>query len=275
MFRFVTAAFGEPYFLSIRGLLRSFAQFAPEEKVIVFTDMASRLSGAEIVPVDYSELVSDLDPFFQQTNGQFRNVSRYVLLKKAQEMYPDDDLCWIDADMLVLRPLSGHLLRGQVNVMAHGRRDDQVLDCGGGLTVPGTRYAIGGMNSFPPGPAIDYLLQTVRELPTWPDEGGPNRSMSSQLVLNHLVARSGLPVNWLTDDKRYIFNLEIGEAWHPVVGDAGLAKLKFEGKALVRDGREVAVFCWIKSKLDAHVKKKFSTFQPDVAQFMRQMYLSA
>ena len=96
--------------------------------------------------------------------------------------------------------------------------------------------------------------------------------MADQIALNHLVARSGLPVNWITDDRQNIFNLELADGVHPVIGDKGLASVRLVDGRLVRDARRVAVLCWIKSKLDAHIARGFSSFQPEVARFLRRIY---
>lgn len=95
------------------------------------------------------------------------------------------------------------------------------------------------------------------------------RRSGDQITLNHLVARSGLPVHWISDDRRYIYNFEIGEGVHPMVGGPGLAAIHLEDSTLTRDGRRVVVFCWVKNKLDAHLENGFETFRPEVAEFFR------
>lgn len=273
MIRFLTAAFGEAYRVAALGLSRSFQAYSPEASLTIFTDLAVDFPFGTTVKMSFDSVIASLDPFYRNSEGQFRNVFRFQLFRQMQECYPGDDLCWIDADMLVLSDVGRHLKQGYINVMAHGRRDAQVLDCGGGLMVRGDRYAIGGMYSLPPGDSLEFLQRTVAELPGWPDGGGPLRSMADQLALNHLVARPGMPVSWITDDKRHIFNLEVSDSLHPIVGDKGLAKIRLVGRHLVRDERRIAVLCWIKSKFDAHLARNFSSFQPEVALFLRKLYV--
>lgn len=272
MMRFLTAAFGKSYLVAAHGLTRSFHRFSPEASLTVFTDLPGGFAFGDVVAMRYADLIAGLDSFYQNPLGQFQNVFRFLLLRRLREQFPDDDLCWIDADMLVFGDIGQHLVPGQLNVMAHGRRDDQVLDCGGGLIVSGNRYAIGGMFSLPPGPALDHLDRTLADLPGWDDGGGPLKNMADQLALNHLVARSGLPVNWISDDRRFIFNLEAADALHPVVGDAGLSQIALVNGRPWRTGRRIALMCWIKKKLDAHLKDNFSTFRPEVAALLRDLY---
>ncbi len=273
--RFVTAAFGAPYLVAARGLLRSFQVFAPSEDLTIFTDMPDRLISPNTIAMSFADALANLDDFYREADRQRQNVFRFGILRRMQEIYPNDDICWIDADMLVLCNLSEYFRSGYINVMSHGRRDNEVFDCGGGLLVPGKRYAIGGMYSLPPGAALDYITRTMRSLPSWPDEGGPLRHMADQIILNHLVARSGLPVAWISDNEQLIFNLEVSDSMHPVVGDRGLAQIRLEDNKLLRGDRQIAVFCWIKKKLDAHLRQKFSTFQPEVAGLLKELYLGA
>ncbi len=272
MIRFVTAAFGRPYLLAAQGLLRSFQQFAPDEVLTIFTDMPDELASPTTVEMEFSELLDELDDFYRKPDSSLKDVFKFGIFNRMQEMYPNDDICWIDADMLVFCNISSHLQAGKVNVMAHGRRDHQTVNCGGGLRVNGDRYAIGGMYSLPPGPALAYMVKTMQQIPNWEDGGGPLRNMADQLILNHLVARSALSVGWINDDRSRIFNLELGENVHPLVGDPGLSRIKLDGGVPVRDERQIAVFCWVKKKFDEHLENRFSTFQPEVARLLNSLY---
>lgn len=272
MIRFFSAAFGEAYVTAAQGLLRSFDRFAPESDLRLFTDLPQRFDARRAVETHFDDLLAEMDEFHRSSDGQYRNAFKFRLFKRMQERYPSDDICWIDADMLVFCELARCLVPGRINVMAHGRRDDQVIQCGDGLAVPGHRYAIGGMYSLPPGPALAYALKATSERPTWTDIASLVRRSGDQITLNHVVARSGVPVHWLTDDRSLIFNLEVGDQMHPVVGDPGLAAIRLDNGRPVRGDRQIAVFYWIKSKLDAHLVDGFSTFQPEVAAFLADLY---
>lgn len=275
MIRFFTAAFGEAYARVTRGLLRSFERFAPKSDITVFTDMPAHFQPQRTIRTSFDDVLAELDSFLRAPDGQLRNAFKFVLFRRMQQLFPGDDVCWIDADMLVFSELSQHLVPGRINVMAHGRRDDQVIACGNGLNVPGSRYAIGGLYSLPPGPALDFLFEIARQRPQWRDVDRLVLHSGDQITLNHLVARSGLPVHWLSDDRRFIYNLEIGEAVHPVVGDPALAAVTLQDGRPVRQGRTVAVFCWIKTKLDAHLVNEFATFKPEVAALLKTLYRTA
>lgn len=273
MIRFFTAVFGKDYVRAAKGLLRSFKQYTPGAELIIFTDMPSCFDQDAVVHIEFDELVSQMPDFYRlPTSGQYRNVFKFFLFQRLRALYPDDDLCWVDADMLVLCDLTQHLVSGKINVMAHGRRDGQVIECGDGLAVEGSRYAIGGLYSLPPSPAPDLLVRLASERATWTGVADLVRGSGDQLTLNHLVARSGIPVHWITDDQRYIYNLEIGQNVHPVVGDAGLANIRLEDGKLIREGRQIAVVYWIKLRLNAHFHHNFSTFQPDVANLLIDLY---
>lgn len=272
MIRFFSAAFGEAYLTAAQGLLRSFELFAPDSDVRLFTDMPNRFDAAKVVKADFDELLAEMDPYHRSRDGQLRNAFKFVLFRRMGERYPNDDICWVDADMLVFTEVSRSLIPGQINVMSHGRRDTQVIECGDGLKVPGHRYAIGGLYSLPPGPALSHAFAAARARPHWTDVASLVRHSGDQLTLNHVVARSGVPVHWLSDDRRVIYNLEVGDNTHPVVGDPGLASIRLEGGRLMRGDRQIAVFCWIKNKFDAHLANGFSTFQPEVSAFFQSLY---
>jgi hypothetical protein len=120
------------------------------------------------------------------------------------------------------------------------------------------------MWSIPPAPALQFMLEAACDFPNWMDQGGRNRRMPDQLILNHLVHRAGLPVHWLSDDDRYVFNLAVAENLHPVVGDPKLAQIRLNQGRFIPCNKYLAVFCWIKNKLDAHLEDGFSTFDADV-----------
>jgi hypothetical protein len=100
-----------------------------------------------------------------------------------------------------------------------------------------------------------------------------NSNLGDQLHLNHVIASaSPADVKWLSDDRRYIFNLEIGDGLHPYVDDPGLARLRLAGNEMWRDGRRVLLFYWVKPQFDPHFESGFSTFHPEVQSFLAELY---
>jgi hypothetical protein len=250
MFRFVTAAFGQPYLVALHGLIRSFLTFAPNESLTIFTDMPIAPSLGMVIEMDFMELMKDFDDFYKTGKGQLGDVFKFSIFKRMMEIYPNDDICWIDADMLVFCELSQHLKLKNVNIMAHGRRDEEIINCGEGLSVQGKKYAIGGFHSLPSREAVDYLMEVTRHRLNWTDAGSSlTKGTGDQIILNHLVAYSGIPVNWISDDRRYIFNLEVGENVHPVVGDKGLSEIKLIDGKLFRNGGNLLCFVGLKINL--------------------------
>jgi hypothetical protein len=272
--RFFSAAFGDAYVSAARALLSSFARYAPKADIRLFTDRTAAFDDrpGATVTASLDDLLAELGELLPELPGQRRNAFKFVLFEHMRRLYPQDDLCWIDADMLMLDDPASFLRPGHVNVMAHGRRNGQVISCGDGLNVPGDRYAIGGCYALPAGGAEAYLRRTHIARESWADVASLVRTSGDQVTLNHLVARSGLEVHWFTDDRTRIFNLEIGDGLHPGVGDQGLAGLSLQDGKLMRDGRRVAIFCWIKSRLDAHLADGFKTFQPEVREWLRRIY---
>lgn len=272
MIRFFTAAFGESYARFAQALASSFIKFSPGTNLHIFTDNPKKITHSLVEEITIEDLLKSLDKFHHSTDGQLRNAFKFALFKRMREKFPADDICWIDADMLVFEKMENHFKPGFVNVINHGRRAGQVIECGDGLNVEGEAYAIGGMYSLPPGGGEDYLLEASRRRPSWKGVSDLVKYSGDQIVLNHLVARSGIPINWITDNKEFIYNLEIADAVHPIVGDKALGAIRFGGKSLYRGKRQIAVFCWIKNKLDAHIIDEFKTFHPSAREVLLDLY---
>lgn len=222
-------------------------------------------------PADWPALLGGFPPLYHEPIGGLRNVFKLPLLDLMAERYPEEMIVWIDADMLIFGPLERHLHDGAVNVIAHGRRAGEVMDCGDGLAVPGERYAISGVFGIPPGPARENLWDIALGRPHWDGDGGRNRTIGDQLLLNHLVHRSGLPVQWISDDPNIIVNLEIAEAHHPVPGDPRLSEITWRSGPRL-DDRPIVIWYWIKNQLDLHIDDGFATFDRSVARRLRRLY---
>jgi hypothetical protein len=270
--RFFTAVFGESHRRAGLGLSRTFHQHNPSGHLTVFTDLPQTFATGVIR--DFDLLISRYgSEFFDHVGGR-RNVFKYALFREMQEWYPSETIVWLDADQLIFDDLSKHLVDGHVNVISHGRRDGERVNCGNHLSVPGERYAIGGMFALPPGPALDFLEDVTKARPDWEDDGSPNHMIGDQLILNHLVAYGPEPVHWVSDDRRYIYNLELAEGLHPRVGDEGLRRIRWFGRRPVLDGRKIVLWYWIKQHLDLHLGDHFASFRPHVARRLERCYRS-
>jgi hypothetical protein len=267
--RYFTAVFGESHRRVAHGLVRTFKRYGPNTPLTVFTDLVDP-SFDNATFLNFNQLLNEY-PAFYHIRGR-RNIIKLRLFREMQRRFPEETIAWIDADMLVFDDLDKHLQEGVVNVIAHGRRNTQLVNCGDGLRVPGERYAIGGLFAIPPGPALAYLEHTTERRLNWHDDGNPNHMIGDQLILNHLVARGPFEVNWVTDNKRFVYNLEIGDGVHPGLNDEGLKRVRWYGKRPVTDGREVVVFCWIKRQVDLHIDNGFTTFHPVVSWRLRRLY---
>ena len=264
--RFFTAVFGENYLRAGLALARTFNRYN-RIPLTVFTDQLGSFDNEE--SAEFRELVAEYPPFYREF-GQRNNVFKYSLIRRMQTMYPGETIGWLDADMLVFADLTQHAADSQINVISHGRRKD-IVNCGGGLKVPGQSYAVGGLFAVPPGPALDVLQEITQERPQWHDDGSPNHTSGDQLILNHLVNRTDLPVHWITDNHRYIYNLEVADNKHPVYGDPALARIRWIRRPVL-DGRPIVVFYWIKKQFDRHLETNFESFRPSVARRLMQLY---
>jgi len=264
--RFFTAVFGREHLRAGVALTRTFSRYNTTP-LTVFTDQPGWFEHEK--EANFAELATEYPSFYNQEGGR-RNVFKYALTRRMQESFPGESVCWIDADMLVFDDLTQHLSDGHINVIAHGRRSES-MNCGGGLRVPGEMYAISGLFALPPGPALGILETVTRERPHWEDDGSPNHNIGDQLILNHLLARTEVPVHWLTDDRRYIYNLEVADGLHPAPGDPALKRVRWHRRPVL-DGRRIVVFYWIKSKLDRHLQDEFCSFRPSVARRLMRLY---
>jgi hypothetical protein len=270
--RFVTAVFGEGHRQAGLALERTFSRSNRRSDLTVFTDLPNTFRRS--VQADMGRLTGGFHDSFFDADGGRRNVFKYAVIRRMQEEYPADTVVWLDADMLVFDDLRRHLREGHVNVISHGRRDGELVRCGNGLEVPGERYAISGMFSVPPGPALDRLETVTRERPSWQDDGAPNHRLGDQLILNHLVSDGRFPVHWVSDDRRFVYNLELADGVHPRVGDEKLGRIRWSLRGPRLDGRAIVTWYWIKQHLDRHIRDDFSSFAAPVRRRLRSLYLA-
>ena len=267
--RYFTAAFGEPHRIVVDALVRSFGRYEPDASLTVFTDLDDGPMGAETASME--ALLQDRETFYHRPRR--RNIFKFSLFAEMFRRYPGEPVAWLDADMLLLGDLSARLDPAKVNVLAHGRRDDETVALGDGVEVPGSRFAVGAFFSLPDPSWLERLEEVTARRPAW-DHRDHSSNSGDQLILNHVVAAADSDeVNWVTDDRTAIYNLEIAEGLHPFLGDPGLRSLTRRGEALYQGARQVILFCWIKRQFDNHLADGFETFQPEVRSLLRSLYM--
>lgn len=270
--RFLTAVFGDAHRRAGLAPKRTFSRSNRRADLTVFTDLPGTFRHG--VQEDMGNLTGQFDDSFFDVDGGRRNVFKFPLIRRMQQWYPGETVIWLDADLLVFDELHRHLRDDHVNVIAHGRRDGQLVRCGNGLEVPGERYAISGLFSVPPGPALEFLETVTRQRPGWQDDGAPNQRIGDQLILNHLIADGCFPVHWVSDDRRFVFNLELADGLHPKVGDEKLRRIRWSLRGPRLDGRPIVTWYWIKQHLDRHIEDGFSSFAPPARRRLRSLYLA-
>ncbi len=273
---FVTAIVGSDYIRVGRGLIRSIAAHAPQASVLVVTDRGPELNDLETANIQILEQPDiRLDRFSTERDDgiQGRWIGKFGLLRQVQEQFPGEDVTWIDADMLVFDQIDDHLVPGAVNVVAHGRRDGELIDIGGGLSVPGSHYAVSALFSLPPGPALDILEAAATEkLNLKQSLDNFESKYADQLLLNHLVHDSELTIHWVTDNRSAIYNLELSERRHPQVGDRSLRRIAWGDYGPEVDGRRIVVWCWTKKSFERHARQRFRSFARTTAKQLRVLY---
>ena len=262
---FTTGIFGEKYLQLGLGLIRSFAHYCPSSELHVFSDLSDFEHASEVV--DFRSLYDCFGPFYGQ--GQRRNVFKFSLIRKLQERQPNQTICWIDCDNLVLDDISKIVKDNHICVISHGRRTEPI-NCGNGLVRDGASFVIGGFYCVPPGPYLEYMETLANERPSWNDQGD-QRDSGDQIILNHLVAKHPERVKYLSDSAQHIFNLEICQR-HPKVGDPLLKKIQLRDDAFFVDNKRIALFYWICNDLINHLQTQFRSFETAVAKRLNQFY---
>ena len=254
--------------MALTGLMSSLGRYESQIPLTVFTDLPNEFPNSEIASME--ELLSTRESFYRRPGR--RNVFKLALFETMFERYPGESIAWIDADVLVLGDVETHLDPEKVNVIAHGRRDAEQVPLGNGLKVPGSRYAIGGLFSLPDPSWLESMNRIANERPAW-NHKDHNSDLGDQLILNHVLSEVGADqIHWLTDDRRFIFNLEIADGLHPYVGDDRLSEITRSGDALYLEDRRIVLFYWIKKQFDLHVADGFQTFKPDVRRLFVDLY---
>lgn len=269
--RYFTAVLGESHRTAATALVRSFHDHQPGGSLTVFTDVPGVFPNE--VLTSWPELLEGRESFYDRPGR--RNIFKLALFTEMFERYPDESIAWLDVDMLVLDELSRHIDPSRPSVIAHGKRDGEVVPLGDGLKVPGSRYAISGLFSLPNKTWIDRMNEVIAVRPSW-NHMDHNSNLGDQLILNHVIA--GVDpgaIHWITDDRSFVFNLEIADGLHPYVGDSGLNKLTLDGDSIYLEDRKVVLLYWIKKQLDLHLSDGLQTFKPEVRDFLLSAYRSS
>lgn len=246
--RFVTAAYGAEYVRAARALRRSFDVAMPDAELLIYSDDATVASLA--CQITMQEALKDTRPF-NPAGGRRCTVFSFGLLQRQHKLH-GTDACWIDADMVVLGDFRHHFRLGVPNLMCHGRRSSR-------------RLPITGMYSMPPGPIVSALIKMTQRR--------ADRNPSGDQFVVQRWAQNKPDAHWLTDDTRYIYNLELGTELHPYVGDPRLKKIKPAGDGRwMLDDRQVMVLCFTSWRLREHLADDFCSFTPSLTRLLRQFY---
>lgn len=272
--RYLTAAYGDMHLWFLRGLTRSFGEAMPDHELHVFREENAPLNG----------LIAPFGRFYDL--GQRVNVFKFALFRRMMERFPEDTICWIDADTLVLDDLTPYLDEGAVNVVGHGRRIAP-MPCGHGFAMPSALCVLGGFYALPPGPALRELAAIAHERTTWPadDNGGHSGDL---VILNRFVHDTGIPVHRLdVAFPAHIFNFEISmRRAHPGPGDPGHMEIELrngrpenitthhitgqipipcDGAGLYLWNRKIVLLQWTAHALHEQLTDGFTHFRPEVS----------
>lgn len=135
-----------------------------------------------------------------------------------------------------------------------------------------SRASLRARSSGSDGGGLDRRPATAQRSVRTQDDGAPNGRSGDQLILNHLTADDRFPVHWVSDDRRFVFNLELADGVHPKVGDAQLRRIRWSLRGPRLDGRPIVTWYWIKQHLDRHVEDGFRSFAAPVRRRLRSLY---
>ena len=267
--RFFTAAYGEKYRLFCVGLVRSFADHLPGETLHVATDDVPGLekilwnNGVNPSSVGVYELSrSDLDAWPIQA-APFRARNLRVIQKFCSRLPGNENVCWIDADALILADPRPYMERGKINVIGHGippgGNELQEKRLGNQVVIPLRDYVIGCFWSMPAHLAIRMAdLAIARN--QWSDKGV--RSTVHQSVLN-LVCKQNPGIVRRLDrlDEGLFWGLEAGHL-HPQ--NKSIREFRMvDGEIWYRD-RKVMQLHMPSTALGRNMQRRFVDWPDDV-----------
>lgn len=270
----VTAAFGEPYRWAARGLLASLAESNPGAHVVVFSDAPMR--GTDTVVVTRKELLDRYPAYYRHPRRA--NVAKFVMIETVGVMHSPDDLLWIDADTLVFSDFEQLGMSGALNLMRHGSRREETINCGNGLLVPGSDYAIGSPWGIPNSKEFfDFFDRIVEERLSWPD--ADDLQSGDQILMNHLrrAASAGtMPgnIHWFDEATNDILNYQLvsRKRGHPKVGRENYRHVRLRRGSIFAGERRVGLWTWTAPTLFAHRETGFRSFRRRVKRRLRALY---
>lgn len=245
---FVTGCFGAEYLKWGTALRRTFADAMPGEELYVWSD-------DETVASDWccrsmESLLDEVAPF-DWHRAHRRKVFKFPLVRAMLHRHKTD-ICWLDANLSVLSDLRPHLQPGVPNLICHGRRGNN-------------RFPIGCLWSLPPGEHIDRLFSMTKTR----SDNGP---LGDQPILQSWAA-SGINAHWPTDDRRFIFNMELGSGLHPRVGDPRLTQIvETPDRQWSLDQRTIVTIAFTSHRLREHTADQFRSFSPPIRAYLRDLY---
>ncbi len=275
---YFTASYGEQFTSTILpGLIQSFIHYNPTKRLFVYCQepqLIDRFSSQiDLRHFDLENALSLFDPEFYRRGKSHRNdVFKLALFRELSRDFPGETCCWLDADSLIFGDLDLHFKNGLINVVHHGRRDGEILDLGNDLRVNGERFAIGGVYSLPSLACIDEAIEIANQRAKWKKQGTYWSEDGDQITLNHLISRHGELTRFVTEDRRFIYNLSYHQGLHPYLGDPMLRRISTNGEKIVLDDREVVIFLWTQATLAQHIEERFSSFRPDVRRRLLDFY---
>lgn len=273
---YITAAYGSFYRdVALKGLIYSFYKYNPLSTLTVYVDEYPEWSAPKncyffLIPHHiYNSILTGDGSFFSRTSFKFS-----LMLETHKKT--KSGICWIDSDSLVLTNLDREIDASKISVIAHGScDDDEKFDCGGGLNVRGSYFAIGGLFYIPSKKDIEFLIEMVEERSRWADDKDAYWfSDGEQSLINHLVESESSKTDWLGSDGASIFNWSFLEFRHPVPFDSGLASIEAREEGFFVGEKKLAVLMWTSLMLRRHSKQGFRSFSPGTAKKFRNDFYS-
>jgi hypothetical protein len=262
-FQFCTAVIGEPYRRVGEALIATFSQFHDADQLHVFTDLD--LGASATTQVTWQELTEGL-PAYYQTRAR---VFKFQLLREMFERYPSREIVWIDADAVVMAPLSEHLRPGALNVMSLNRNGTRPEGIGNGVVVPSSRYVTSNFFSVPSIECVDALDALLRQRLGWPDAA--ELADDDQILVNHLVHSGVWPVHWVGCEGDGWFStgcaveLQDRQTHADVTSDEDGRRILFRGEPLV-------LFSPTKLLVDLSFMNGFDSYPPLIRDRLRSVY---
>jgi hypothetical protein len=256
---YITGVFGKAYVPMGKALVKSFSHYMPNDRLLVFSNHTRCFEGAE-----HCTMQGLIRHRAKYRRHQAANVFKFYLMQDVIERH-GDDVCWIDADSLVLDDLSPMLAPGKLNCIRHGYRRP-TENFGNGLYVSYRDYALTGFFSAPPGPFLNQAIDIYRTHETWQEQPTPRvRSTGDQWMWNHVVAANPVNVNWVAPPGK-LLNMFARHF------DERCSSLHVRGDELWNNHRRVSLFYFTTIRLRKLLKEDFPTFSDGVREFVRRWY---